>query len=228
MFRSYRPVSPAEIHPSALPYAESADPTGRPVRRHPILDLPEAPRPRSILRCDRSAPAIAPGHPHPMPARRRHLPVVTVSYVDQMAGELAYSRGLKGVHSITWMAYMHATPRNVFAGVQRLVDAGIRLAIALTALLLAAGSAFAAAGALTQLPGTDACVSHDGSGGDCVDGKALQIPSSLAITRDGRYVYVAATGSDAVSAFHRNPITGALTQLDGTGGCISNNGTGGI
>jgi 6-phosphogluconolactonase (cycloisomerase 2 family) len=36
-----------------------------------------------------------------------------------------------------------------------------------------------------------------------------------------RLVYAASELSDAVSAFQRNSTTGGLTQLGGTGGCIS-------
>jgi 6-phosphogluconolactonase (cycloisomerase 2 family) len=82
-------------------------------------------------------------------------------------------------------------------------------------------------GALTQLAGTDGCISEDGSGGECADGNALSGAFGLAVTRNGKSVYVAAEGSNAVSAFARNLKTGTLTQVAGTDGCVSENGTGG-
>ena len=82
-------------------------------------------------------------------------------------------------------------------------------------------------GALTQLPGTDACVSEDGTGGDCADGVALNRAESVAVSRDGRSVYVTAGASNAVAVFARDRRTGALTQLPGTDACISEDGTGG-
>jgi DNA-binding beta-propeller fold protein YncE len=82
-------------------------------------------------------------------------------------------------------------------------------------------------GALTQLAGTDGCVSEDGSAGACADGKALVEPYSLAVSTDGKRVHVAASGSNAVSTFARNRTTGALTQLAGTDACVSEGGVGG-
>ncbi|MCB0828727.1 MAG: hypothetical protein KDB62_07970, partial [Solirubrobacterales bacterium] len=45
-------------------------------------------------------------------------------------------------------------------------------------------------GALSQKPGTAGCVSETGSGGICVDGKALDGPRSVAVSPDGESVYV--------------------------------------
>ena len=82
-------------------------------------------------------------------------------------------------------------------------------------------------GALTQLPGTDGCVSEDGSGGECVDGRAIDGAFDVAVTEDGRNVYVVSRGSRAIATFVRDRRTGALTQLTGTDGCVSEDGTGG-
>jgi DNA-binding beta-propeller fold protein YncE len=84
-----------------------------------------------------------------------------------------------------------------------------------------------ATGALTQLPATDACVSEDGSGGDCADGVALFIPFGVAVSDDGRNVYVVSAGTSAVAVFARDLATGALSQLPGTDACVSKDGTGG-
>src|SRR5690606_6310504 len=73
----------------------------------------------------------------------------------------------------------------------------------------------------------DACVSEEGSGGACADGVALEGPASVAVSPDGRNVYVAADFSDAVAVFARDRRTGALTQLAGADACVSEDGTGG-
>jgi DNA-binding beta-propeller fold protein YncE len=78
-------------------------------------------------------------------------------------------------------------------------------------------------GALTQLAGTAGCVSETGStfsGDVCADGRALEEPSSLAVSPDGTSVYVASIGSDAVAVFARNTTTGELTQLTGDRACV--------
>ncbi|HEV7774018.1 MAG TPA: beta-propeller fold lactonase family protein [Conexibacter sp.] len=49
----------------------------------------------------------------------------------------------------------------------------------------------------------------------------------MTITPDGRNVYVASSGSDAIAVFRRNARTGALTQGAGTAGCIAARGAGG-
>jgi DNA-binding beta-propeller fold protein YncE len=50
---------------------------------------------------------------------------------------------------------------------------------------------------------------------------------AVAITLDGRNVYVASSGSNAIAVFRRNARTGALTQGAGTAGCIAARGGGG-
>jgi DNA-binding beta-propeller fold protein YncE len=82
-------------------------------------------------------------------------------------------------------------------------------------------------GALTQKPGTAGCISEDGTGGLCQNGTALQGPSGVVASPDGRGVYVASDVSDAVGVFDRDPATGALTQKPGSAGCISEDGSGG-
>lgn len=82
-------------------------------------------------------------------------------------------------------------------------------------------------GAIAQLPGTDACVSDSGTGGACADGTALVGPRSLALSPDGNNLYFPATTAAAISVFTRDQITGALRQLSGTSGCVSESGTNG-
>ena len=69
-------------------------------------------------------------------------------------------------------------------------------------------------GALTELGCLTDAKSSDP---DCVKTAGLNGASSLAVSADGRNVYVSATGSSAVTAFSRNVTTGGLSAL----GCIS-------
>lgn len=87
-------------------------------------------------------------------------------------------------------------------------------------------------GALLQLPLPAGCISNDGSdgvgtGGTCADGVALDAPSAVTVSRDGRNVYVASLMSSALAAFARDPRTGLLTQLPNEAACTSRDGTGG-
>jgi DNA-binding beta-propeller fold protein YncE len=77
----------------------------------------------------------------------------------------------------------------------------------------------AATGALTQLKGAAGCVRPGGLGG-CASGVGLLGATSLAISPDGRSLYVAGRDADAVAAFAIDPTGGALLQLGGTQACI--------
>ena len=81
-------------------------------------------------------------------------------------------------------------------------------------------------GGLSQKALTDGCVSDDGTGGACQDGRGLEAVHGLAVSPDGANVYAAAIRGDAVSVFDRDD-EGALTQKAGPAGCISETGTGG-
>ena len=48
----------------------------------------------------------------------------------------------------------------------------------------------------------------------------------MAVSPDGKSVYVASIGSDAVARLNRNTTTGAITQPAGSAGCISETGAG--
>ncbi|MBI3059231.1 MAG: beta-propeller fold lactonase family protein, partial [Deltaproteobacteria bacterium] len=91
----------------------------------------------------------------------------------------------------------------------------------------ASGGASPTPGALTQLAGTDGCVTNQFNVGTCIVGKALDGAEAVAVSPDGKHVYVASTQSDAVAVFSRDKATGVLTQLAGTDGCVSETGTGG-
>jgi DNA-binding beta-propeller fold protein YncE len=69
-----------------------------------------------------------------------------------------------------------------------------------------------ATGSLRQV----SCVSDNGTDGTCVDGAALRGATSVAISPDGAYLYVAARASGALLVFARDAETGALRQV----GCL--------
>jgi DNA-binding beta-propeller fold protein YncE len=80
-------------------------------------------------------------------------------------------------------------------------------------------------GAITQPPGRGGCISQTGRG-PCADGHALSGPSSVAVSANGKSVYVASTLSDAVVRLKRNRSTGAIAQPSGRAGCVSETGAG--
>lgn len=80
----------------------------------------------------------------------------------------------------------------------RLVRPGaILLGATFVILTRVAGLAAAGTGALTQLPDPNGCVSDDGSGGACDVGKVLDGPRSVAVSKDGKHIYVASSQSEA-------------------------------
>jgi DNA-binding beta-propeller fold protein YncE len=78
-------------------------------------------------------------------------------------------------------------------------------------------------GALTQPAGKAGCVSIRARR-SCVRGRALGAPSSIAVSPDGRSVYVTSLLDDAVVLLRRDTRTGAITQPSGSLGCISRGG----
>jgi DNA-binding beta-propeller fold protein YncE len=106
--------------------------------------------------------------------------------------------------------------------------------VAVTALALPAGVLAAKApprGALTQLPKSAGClVDRSAPSGDCGSARALKGPGvgfgsrAIAVSPDGRNVYVASSKSNAIAIFRRNAKTGRLTQAKGPAGCIASQG----
>jgi DNA-binding beta-propeller fold protein YncE len=112
------------------------------------------------------------------------------------------------------------------------------------AVLLTAPTAFAAtgskpqprgekAGTLAQLPGKSGCiVDRSAKSKGCGVARALKGPGpfmgsrAIALSPDGKSVYVASSQSDAIAIFRRNPRSGALTQPKGEAGCIAAKGAG--
>src|SRR3712207_8926999 len=58
----------------------------------------------------------------------------------------------------------------------------------------------------TQLAGTAACVSNDGTGGACEDGRGLQQARSIAMSPDGRHVYATALFDETRSEEHTSEL----------------------
>jgi DNA-binding beta-propeller fold protein YncE len=85
----------------------------------------------------------------------------------------------------------------------------------------------ASSGALTQKAGVAGCVSWTGTGGFCTNGVVLDRPASVAVSPDGRSVYVAVHDSDAVAVLDRDAASGTLTQKAGVAACVSETATGG-
>jgi DNA-binding beta-propeller fold protein YncE len=76
-------------------------------------------------------------------------------------------------------------------------------------------------GALSPLPGQEACVSDRFAG--CQHGRGLK-GSRVLVSPDGLSVYAAASDDDALTEFRRDAVTGALTQAAGRGGCLQMSG----
>ena len=101
-------------------------------------------------------------------------------------------------------------------------------------MLGATATALTASAALTQPSGAGGCVSETGSG-PCADGHVLHRPDGVAVSPDGKSVYVAVSGADfvngfdgAVARFNRNTTTGAITQPAGKAGCVADWGSGSV
>ncbi len=111
------------------------------------------------------------------------------------------------------------------------------LIVALAVLVLGAIPAVAAVakpGTLTQLPGKQGClVDASAKAGSCGKARALKGPGpfmgsrAIAVSPDGRNVYVASSTSDAIAIFSRDKKKGTLTQAKGAAGCIAAKGANG-
>ena len=55
----------------------------------------------------------------------------------------------------------------------------------------------------------------------CADGHGFNTANDVAVSADGKSVYVASSDSNAVVRLNRNPTTGAISQPAGSAGCIS-------
>src|SRR5215218_3135239 len=89
-------------------------------------------------------------------------------------------------------------------------------------------------GTLTQLAGKRGClVDRAAKAGSCAEARALDGPGpfmgsrAIAASPDGKHVYVASSGSNAIAIFGRDRQTGVLTQAKKTKGCIAAKGADG-
>src|ERR1700742_2278687 len=83
-------------------------------------------------------------------------------------------------------------------------------------------------GSIEKLPGRLGCVAQGTAALQlCARARALKDPGvgfgsrAIAISPDGRNVYVASSKSDSIAIFVRDRKTGALTQPPGKGGCVA-------
>ncbi len=120
------------------------------------------------------------------------------------------------------------------AGARRFAGPVVSLAAALALLALPAGASAAKPGTLTQLKGANGClVDRSKPLKACGTARALKGPGpfmgsrAIAVSPDGRNLYVASSDSDAIAIFARNRQTGTLTQAAGSAGCVAAKGAGG-
>jgi 6-phosphogluconolactonase (cycloisomerase 2 family) len=102
------------------------------------------------------------------------------------------------------------------------------LAVVLLGTAVAGLGAGAQPGQLVQLSGPGACVSQLVTDGICAEARALNGPDALAVSPDGRSVYVASSGvapnvagnSGSIAGFARDAATGRIAQPAGAAGCV--------
>ena len=137
----------------------------------------------------------------------------------------ASARALEGAFGVA----VSPDGRNVYVatGFDRRVD-GAQPSGGFEASGVAAFARNPATGALRQLAGRAACISERPTASACADGRALEGALAVRISRDGRNAYVAASASNALAVFSRDAKTGALRQLAGKAGCVSETGTNGV
>jgi fibronectin-binding autotransporter adhesin len=75
-------------------------------------------------------------------------------------------------------------------------------------------------GRLTQPKGPSGCIAAKGADG-CAAAIGLDGPNSVAVSRDGRNVYVTSRTANSITVFKRNRRTGALRQLPPAFGCVA-------
>ncbi len=80
-------------------------------------------------------------------------------------------------------------------------------------------------GKLTQKAGDAGCFYRFGGSAECADDvRGLYGPTSVALSPDGRFVYVASWYENRIAVFARDTTSGELTPIPGADGCIAHNG----
>jgi len=102
--------------------------------------------------------------------------------------------------------------------------AGCALALAVTAL------ASDPTGFFSQLPGHGGCITDNGNSNgaaaDCADGRGLSSGESIALTPDGRFLYLYSYAG-GITMLSRDTTTGAISQADDSSVCIFKTGASG-
>jgi DNA-binding beta-propeller fold protein YncE len=119
----------------------------------------------------------------------------------------------------------------IVRGARPVVSLALLTASALALILVAPAAAAPAQLSLTQLKGERGClVDRSARAGSCGTARALKGAgpfmgsNAVAVSPDGRNVYVAASRSDAIAVFARDAKTGALRQRGGSAGCVAADG----
>jgi 6-phosphogluconolactonase (cycloisomerase 2 family) len=99
------------------------------------------------------------------------------------------------------------------------------VAAACTCTLAATALAADPTGFFSQLPGAGGCITGDGTsnGGpsDCADGRGVEGAQAVALSPDGRFVYVYAYSGGTLATVSRDTTTGALSQASDASACLS-------
>jgi DNA-binding beta-propeller fold protein YncE len=143
---------------------------------------------------------------------------------ERLLGECGPARALEGAFGVT----VSADGANVYVATgfdRRMDEPGAAGAFEASGVAVFARNR--STGALRQLAGRAGCISEHPTVAGCADGRALEGALAIRVSRDGRNAYVAASASNAISVFARDARTGALRQLAGRAGCISETGTSG-
>ena len=165
-------------------------------------------------------------------ATSRSLDAISIFDRDPATGELTQKAGAAGC-----VAQSPDGPTSTCAAGVALDSArGVALAPDDRSLYVASATSDAVAifdrdpadGELTQKAGTAGCVAETATGATstCTDGVALDAANFTGLSDDGRSLYVASDGSDAVAIFDRDLQTGEVTQKAGAAGCVAEAATG--
>lgn len=161
---------------------------------------------RNVYATSRGGSSIVAFHRNRVTGALRELPPSASGCISGIGLPLCTAgRGLKDPDVVV----ISPDGRNVYAGA--FAGSGV-----------ASFSRAAGSGALTQLPGTEGCITESAAEG-CAVGTQMGAIEGMAISNDGTSVYTAAAASSAVAVLARSSSTGALSQR----GCVTNVVTGG-